>query len=77
MRFLKLQQKLPTFVLPEHFSAMFKACEVATILTASFNPLVFPWNYNRRTLWTEFAHIQEAARIADKSPMPKAGKDGR
>ncbi len=149
MRFLKLQQKLPTFVSPEHFSAMFKACEVATMpndlpnvspadwwrglllllymtgwrigqtmklkledidfeagtalnradtnkgrrdqliplhplvlqylkpLTASFNSLVFPWNYNRRTLWTEFAHIQKAARLADKSPMPKAGKDDR
>lgn len=148
-RFLKPLQKLPTFVPPEHFSAMFKACDVATMphdlpnvspadwwrglllllymtgwrigqtmklrledidfeegtalnrantnkgkrdqliplhplvmqylkpLAATFNPLVFPWNYNRRTLWTEFAHIQKAARLANKSPMPKAGKDGR
>ncbi len=149
IRFLKPLQKLPTFVSPDHFSAMFKACEVATMpndlpnvspadwwrglllllymtgwrigqtmklkladidfeagtalnradtnkgrrdqliplhplvlqylkpLTASFNPLVFPWNYHNRTLWTVFAHIQDAARLADKSPMPKAGKAGR
>jgi len=149
IRFLKPLQKLPTFVSPDHFAAMFQACEVATMpndlpnvspadwwrglllllymtgwrigqtmklklddidfeqgtalnradtnkgrrdqliplhplvmqylkpLAATFNRLVFPWNYNRRTLWTEFAHIQEAARLADKSPLPKAGKDGR
>lgn len=149
IRFLKPLQKLPTFVSPDHFAAMFKACEVATMphdlpnvspagwwrglllllymtgwrigqtmklkledldfeegtalnradtnkgrrdqliplhplviqylkpLAATFNPLVFPWNHNRRTLWTEFACIQKAARLADKSPMPKAGKDGR
>ena len=45
-------------------------------LTASFNPLVFPWNHNNRTLWSEFARIQEATQIADKSPMPKCGKNG-
>ncbi len=149
IRFLKPLQKLPTFVSPDHFAAMFQACKVATMpndlpnvtptewwrglllllfmtgwrigqtmklkledidfeegtalnradtnkgrrdqliplhplviqylkpLAATFNPLVFPWNHNRRTLWTEFAHIQKAARLADKSPMPKAGKDGR
>lgn len=31
VRFLKLPQKLPTFVPPEHFSAMYQACEVATM----------------------------------------------
>ncbi|MFM9960731.1 MAG: tyrosine-type recombinase/integrase [Planctomycetaceae bacterium] len=148
MRFLKLQQKLPTFVSLEHFSAMFKACEVATMpadvpnvtpaewwrgllvllymtgwrigqtmrlrlddidfeagtalnrtdtnkgrrdqllplhplviehlrpLAGSFGPLVFPWHYDNRTLWSEFGRIQEAARLADGSPMPKAGKNG-
>ena len=45
-------------------------------LTASFSPFVFPWNHNSRTLWAEFARIQEAAKLADKSPMPKAGKNG-
>ena len=129
---LKTGQKLPTFVSPEHFSAMFHACEVATMpddlpnvsstdwwrglllllymtgwrigqtlklkhedidfeagtalsradsnkgrrdqliplhplviqylkpLTASFNPLAFPWNHNNRTLWSEFARITNA-----------------
>ncbi len=28
-----------------------------------FGPLIFPWNHNRRTLYTEFARIQEAAGI--------------
>jgi integrase len=28
-----------------------------------FDPHVFPWNHNERTLWTEFARIQEAAGI--------------
>ncbi|MCX7422030.1 MAG: tyrosine-type recombinase/integrase, partial [Planctomycetia bacterium] len=149
IRFLKPLQKLPTFVSPEQFSAMFHACEVATMphdlpnvsptewwrglllllymtgwrigqtmklkiddinfeqgtalnragtnkgrrdqliplhplviqhlkpLARTFNPLVFPWNYNRRTLWTEFAHIQKAARLADGSQLPMGGKDGR
>ncbi len=149
MRFLKPLQKLPTFVSPDHFAAMFKACEVATMphdlpnvspadwwrglllllymtgwrigqtmklkledidfeagtalnradtnkgrrdqliplhplviqylkpLAATFDSRVFPWNYNRRTLWTEFARIQKAARLTDKSPMQKSGKDGR
>ena len=148
VRFLKLQQKLLTFVPPEHFSAMYQACEVATMpndlpnvapadwwrgllvllfmtgwrvgqtlklkmedidseagtalsradankgrrdqliplhplviqhlkpLTASFDSIVFPWNHNNRTLWSEFARIQAAATLADKSPMPKAGKNG-
>ena len=31
MRFLKPEQKLPTFVTPEHFAAMLEACEVATM----------------------------------------------
>jgi integrase len=30
---------------------------------AAFDPHVFPWNHNRRTLHTEFARIQEAAGI--------------
>ena len=29
----------------------------------SFEPNVFPWNYNRRTLWSEFLRIQKAAGI--------------
>ena len=31
MRFLKPEQKLPTFVPPEHFAAILRACEVATM----------------------------------------------
>src|SRR5262249_13766701 len=30
---------------------------------AGFDPPVFPWNHNRRTLQTEFAKLQEAAGI--------------
>ena len=30
---------------------------------AGFDPRVFPWNLNHRTLYTEFARIQEAAGI--------------
>lgn len=30
---------------------------------ASFDPHVFPWNYDNRTLYAEFARIQEAAGI--------------
>lgn len=37
---------------------------------AGFGPVVFPWNHNRRTLYTEFARVQEAAGI--KLPCPKA-----
>jgi integrase len=46
-------------------------------LAGSFNSLVFPWDHNNRTLWVEFACIQKAATLGDKSPMPKAGKNGR
>jgi integrase len=30
---------------------------------AGFDPVVFPWNHNERTLYSEFARIQEAAGI--------------
>lgn len=30
---------------------------------AGFTPIVFPWHYNQRTLYEEFARIQEAAGI--------------
>jgi integrase len=30
---------------------------------AGFGPHIFPWNHDNRTLWTEFARIQEAAGI--------------
>ena len=126
-------KKLPTYVSPEHFAAMYKACEAARLpkdqpypaadwwrallvmgymtgwrisdmlglrredldmrkgtavtraednkakrdeLVAlhpvvvehvgrliSFDPCVFPWNYDRRTLQTQFARIQEAAGV--------------
>jgi hypothetical protein len=36
-----------------------------------------PWNRNKRDLWPEFQVIQEAAKLADGSPMPKGGKFGR
>jgi integrase len=29
----------------------------------SFEPVMFPWNYHRRTLWAEFSRIQGAAGI--------------
>ncbi len=149
MRFLKPEQKLPTFVSPEQFAAMLEACEVATMpsdipnvapadwwrgllvllymtgwrigqtralrwadidldagtaltradtnkgrrdqliplhplavqylrpLAASFNSHVFPWDHQPRTLWDEFGRIQEAAKLADGSPLPKGGKHGR
>jgi integrase len=28
-----------------------------------FGPCVFPWNHNKRTLWSEFARVQEAAGV--------------
>lgn len=148
VRFLKMPEKLPTFVPPEHLAAMVHASEIATMpndipnvtpvewwqgllvhlymcgwrvgqtlavnrddtdleectifsraednkggrderisihplavqylrpLMKSFDPKLFPWHHNNRTLWSEFARIQEASRLADGSPMPKAGKNG-
>jgi integrase len=35
---------------------------------AGFDPLVFPWNHNERTLWSEFARIQEAAGVRLECP---------
>jgi integrase len=125
--------KLPTYVCPEHFAAMYQACDKADLPTGlpfptavwwrallvtgymtgwrisdmlglrredldldaetaitrfednkgkrdelvklhsvviehlqnltGFDPRVFPWNHNRKTLQTEFAHIQEEAGI--------------
>jgi len=147
-RFRNQPEKLQTYVKPEHFAAMFQACEVATMpsgvpnvspvdwwrgllvllymtgwrigqtlklqradidldagtaltraetnkgkrdqliplhpltiehlkpLLASFDPRVFPWDHDNRTLWCEFGRIQEAAKLADGSPMPKEGKNG-
>jgi integrase len=148
MRFLKPQKKLPTYVTPEDFAAIYQACEVATMpsgipnvspadwwrgllvflymtgwrigqtlelkrddinleagtaltraesnkgrrdqqiplhtlvidhvrpLMASFNTRVFPWDYDNRTLWTEFGRIQATATRQDGKPMPKGGKHG-
>ncbi len=45
-------------------------------LTGSFDPCVFPWNHRRRSLWEEFATIQEKAKLADGSPLPQAGRFG-
>ncbi|MBC7821670.1 MAG: hypothetical protein IAG10_32695 [Planctomycetaceae bacterium] len=45
-------------------------------LAGSFSTHVFPWNQDRRQLWPEFHRIQEAARLADGSPMPEGGKNG-
>lgn len=45
-------------------------------LAGSFSTHVFPWNQDRRQLWPEFHRIQEAATLADGSPMPKGGKNG-
>ena len=52
-------------------------------LTGSFGPYVFPWNHNRRTLWTQFHKIQKSAVVQDTDekgstmkPMPQAGKEG-
>ena len=151
IRFLKLPKRLPTFIPPEHFEAIYVACEVAkrpynipnivpsvwwrgllvtaymtgwrigqllslkwedvnlesgtavtraevtgnkgrreeriplhplilshlTNLSGSFDAYVFPWNQNARDLWPEFQLIQESATLADKSPLPKGGKNGR
>jgi integrase len=30
---------------------------------AGFDSRVFPWNHNQRTLWSEFAKVQEAAGV--------------
>jgi integrase len=32
-------------------------------IEGAFRPVVFPWNHNERTLYTEFAKVQEAAGI--------------
>lgn len=45
-------------------------------LIGSFDTHVFPWNIRRRALWEQFHNIQEAAKLADGSPMPKGGKRG-
>lgn len=45
-------------------------------LAGSFDELVFPWTDNPRNLWLEFQRIQQAAQLADGSPMPKGGKRG-
>ena len=45
-------------------------------LEGSFDRYVFAWNHNNRTLWSHFHVIQEAAKLADGSPMPRAGKEG-
>jgi integrase len=42
---------------------------------AGFGPLVFPWNHDDRTLYTEFARIQEAAGI--KLPCRQQHEHGR
>jgi|GEM_PF-631671 len=147
--FLKQTKRLPTFVSPEHFSAIYVACEHASdpigipnvsaadwwrglLVTAfmsgwrvgqilslrwehvdleagtafvsgedtkgrrderlplhplivehlaklqgSFDSHVFPWNLHRRRLWPAFKAIQAAAKLADGSPLPKAGKPNR
>ena len=36
----------------------------------------FPWSRGRRQLWPEFHRIQNAAKLADGSPIPKGGKNG-
>jgi integrase len=133
VRMVKENQKLPRYVTPEHFAAMYGACDAArfpaalpysagdwwrglltfaymtgwrimeclalrrsdldlnaaTAITRAddnkggrdemislspvvvdhlrclvgFHPIVFPWNYARRTLWAEFSRIQTAAGI--------------
>lgn len=45
-------------------------------LAGSFEPQVFPWNKQYRKLWPVFNQIQEAATLADGSPLPQAGKNG-
>ena len=150
IRFFKQPQKLPTYLPPDHFAAIYTACQVAeqpsgvpNIATAewwralivaaymtdwrisqllslkwsdidlesataitraevvgnkrkrdekiplhpvvvdhlrrlvgSFSSHVFPWSRDRRQLWPEFHRIQNAAKLADGSPMPKGGKNG-
>jgi integrase len=39
-------------------------------LTATFSPVVFPWNHNVRTIYSEFWRIQKAAEI--HLPCPEA-----
>ncbi|HEV8066220.1 MAG TPA: tyrosine-type recombinase/integrase [Planctomycetaceae bacterium] len=46
-------------------------------LASGPSPRVFGWDANRRALWTDFAKIQEAAKLADGTPLPKEGKAAR
>jgi len=46
-------------------------------LKGSFDSHVFPWNRPRRALWPAFKAIQESAKLADGSPLPKQGKPNR
>ena len=147
---MKVAKKLPTFVPPDHFAAIYRACDAATLpndipnttaadwwrglltmaymtgwrigqlfslkwtdidldngtaitrvevlgnkgkrderiplhpvvlahlrkLAGSFDPQVFPWNKQYRKLWPVFNQIQVAAKLADGSPLPQAGKNG-
>lgn len=45
-------------------------------IEGSFDPRVFPWNQNRRSVWNEFERIQQATKLADGTPLPQAGKSG-
>jgi integrase len=47
------------------------------ILSGSFDDYVFPWNKGRALIWIQFRAIQENAKLADGSPLPRGGKFGR
>jgi integrase len=46
-------------------------------ITGSGCENVFPWDYGRRRIWSEFEKIQDAAKMPDGSALPKGGKGGK
>ena len=47
------------------------------ILEGGFSPYVFPWNRSRALIWCQFRRIQDTAKLADGTRLPRAGKKER